>query len=87
MEHYIHDIHPKLTKFIEEVYCVKYNPARIRPQYHKNTQYHKYFVFVPMGAGWGESEFYYDMEKNKFVRVEYEVPTSNWDSSYDDVFS
>ena len=79
--------HFKLKKFVEETYCVEYNPNRIRPQLHKNTPYHKYFVYKPMKSSWGESEFYYDVRTNTFLRVGYENHKTEWDTLYDDTFS
>lgn len=87
IDHFIRDVHPKLKRFVEEIYCVEYSPMRIRPQYHKNTKYHKYFVFMPTKSGWGESEFYYDIQTQKFTRVQYPETANMWDSSYDDTFS
>jgi len=76
--------HILLKKFIEEVYCMKYNPNHILPQIHKNTEFHKYFIYNP---GFLETEFYYDVLKNKFTRMKFENNSTDWDSAYDDSFS
>ena len=70
---------------MEETYCVAYTPERVREQVHKNTYYRKYFVFMPMKSGWGESEFYYDILNKRFARVD--PSHAGWDSLYDDTFS
>jgi hypothetical protein len=76
--------HQKLKQFIEQEYCMVYNPHHIIPQLHKNTEYHKYFMYRPYASGLLQTEFYYDVKKKKFMRY---TQQSGWDPMMDDTFS
>ena len=73
-----------LKKFIEEVYCVEYRPERVVPQIHKNTENRKYFIFRPSVPGFGELEFWYDVERKKFVHA---IKMNTWEPMCEDTFS
>lgn len=76
--------HQSLKRFIEQVYCIEYKPENIVPQLHKNTEYKKYFMHKPYASGFLQTEFFYDVQRNKFMPLNHEV---DWDPLTEDTFS
>ena len=74
----------KLKRFIEQTYCIEYNPEHVASLKHKNTGKMKCFMYKPYKTGFLQTEFYYDTVNKKFVRL---VNGVDWDPLSDDTFS
>lgn len=73
-----------LKRFVEQVYCVEYNPAHVIPMFSKNTNDKIYFTYKPFKSGFLETEFYYDVKLKRLIRLNNVV---DWDPMMNDTFS
>lgn len=76
--------HKSLKRFIEQVYCMEFNPSHIIEEISNKMDDKVYFIYRPFESGFLQTEFYYDKNTNRLFRVNNIV---DWDPMFEDTFS